>query len=77
MAPRDWLRVCALFRRSLRLEIRQDQSAARTVALRKGKRNEAALVKSFRRVLSRSTTFNDQVTALDMKAAGKVAARVK
>lgn len=77
LTMKDWHRVCSLFRRALRLEIRRDQERAREIALRKGRRNEASLVASFRRVRARSTTFNDQVTQLDMKAAEKVARRVK
>lgn len=69
----DWIRIGEHFH--------ADQEQAAAVALRRGKRNEASLVASFRRVKPRSTTFNDQVTSphreTNWKAVAKVAERVK
>ena len=69
LTPADWKRIGEHFH--------ADQEQAAAVALRRGKRNEASLVASFRRVRAGHTTFNDQVTGLDMKAAEKVARRVR
>lgn len=73
LTPADWKRIGEHFH--------AEAEQARRIALRRGKRNEASLVASFRRVKPRSTTFNDQVTSphreTNWKAVAKVAERVK